>query len=291
MSQENQPHQEHSKLERVVEYPTVAVNGFFMLLILLVMVVLLIGSVAVRPMLVPILGLGCFLLVTGFSVVPPNEAKTVIFFGQYKGSLRKAGFFWTWPLSNRVRVTLRLINFDTKSLKVNDARGNPIEIGAVVVWRVVDTARSVFNVDNYQNFVETQAETALRALASHYPYDADDTEHSLRRSSDEVADRLQVDLQQRLNVAGIKVEDTRLSHLAYAPEIAAAMLRRQQAEAVISARRFIVENAVGMVDDVIGHFERGGHITLNDDRKASMITSLLVALVSDKDAEPVIRVG
>lgn len=289
MSDDHQP--DHSKLERVAEYHAVAVNGFFMLLIFLVMIGMTFLTLAAEPIFVPVLGGISFLLMSGFSVVAPNEARTVIFFGRYKGTLRRAGFFWTWPLSNRPKVSLRLINFDTKSLKVNDARGNPIEIGAVVVWRVVDTARAVFNVDNYQNFVETQAETALRALASHYPYDADDETHSLRRSGDEAADKLQIDLQKRLNVAGIKVEDTRISHLAYAPEIAAAMLRRQQAEAVIAARRFIVENAVGMVDEVMGHFSSSGAIHLSDDHKAAMINALLVALVSDKDAEPVIRIA
>ena len=291
MSDENGSPAEHRKLERVVEQSAFALPGFFMFFMMILLIALLVMSLVGRPVLVPFLGLGLFLISSGFCIVAPNEAKPVVFFGQYKGTLRQAGFFWTWPLSSRSRVSLRLINFDTKSLKVNDAKGNPIEIGAVVVWRVENTARAVFNVDNYQNYVETQAETALRALASHYPYDAPEPEHSLRGSADEVAERLKVDLQKRLNVAGITVEDTRLSHLSYAPEIAAAMLRRQQAEAVITARRFIVENAIGMVDDVMRHFEQSGHITLNDDRKANMITSLLVTLVAVKDAEPVIRVG
>jgi regulator of protease activity HflC (stomatin/prohibitin superfamily) len=280
-----------SKLESVGEYQAFSINGFFMLAIWLVLGAMFLGALAVRPGLAIPLGLIEFIILTGFTVVQPNEAKTVVFFGSYMGSLRTAGFVWSWPLSARQRVSLRLINFDTDKLKVNDVRGNPVEIAAIVVWRVVDSAKAVFNVDDYNEFVHVQAETALRHTAADYPYDAADGEKSLRGSSDEVAEDLMKQLQHRLEVAGIELEETRLAHLAYAPEIAAAMLRRQQAEAVISARRFIVENAVGMVDDVLDHFAKSGAVTLNDDRKATLIGNLMVALVSDRDAEPVIRVG
>ena len=279
------------RMENVEEFPAFSMNGFFVFAIWALLIALMIAAFTVRPFLGIILAVMNFLVMTGFTVIQPNEAKTVVFFGDFKGSLRDAGFRWTWPLSARQRVSLRLINFDSQQLKVNDVRGNPVEIGAIVVWRVVDSAKAVFNVDDYHEFVQTQAETALRNVAADYPYDADDSQKSLRGSSDDVANDLMGQLQKRLEVAGIVLEETRLSHLAYAPEIAAAMLRRQQAEAVIAARRFIVENAVGMVDDVLDHFSKAGSVNLDDNRKATLIGNLMVALVSDRDAEPVIRVG
>ncbi|MEO0392990.1 MAG: SPFH domain-containing protein [Pseudomonadota bacterium] len=279
------------RMENVEEFSAYSMNGFFMFAIWAALVALMLAAFTVRPFLGIILAVMNFLIMTGFTVIQPNEAKTVVFFGAFKGSLRDSGFRWTWPLSARQRVSLRLINFDSQQLKVNDVRGNPVEIGAIVVWRVVDSAKAVFNVDDYHEFVQTQAETALRNVAADYPYDAEDGEKSLRGSSDDVANDLMGQLQKRLEVAGIVLEETRLSHLAYAPEIAAAMLRRQQAEAVIAARRFIVENAVGMVDDVLDHFSKAGTVNLDDDRKATLIGNLMVALVSDRDAEPVIRVG
>lgn len=279
------------KMSNMTEVEAFSVNGFMILMFWLLLAALFVAALAFRPGLAIVIGLVGFITLTGFTVVPPNEAKTIVFFGTYMGVLRTPGFLWTWPLSVRQRVSLRLINFESQRLKVNDVRGNPVEIGAIIVWRVIDSAKAVFNVDDYHEFVKTQAETALRNVAAHYPYDAHDHELSLRGSSDHVAEDLQKQLQHRLEVAGIELEETRLSHLAYAPEIAAAMLRRQQAEAVISARRFIVENAVGMVDEVIGHFEKSGTLQLTDDRKATMIGNLMVALVSDHDAEPVIRVG
>ena len=280
-----------SKMKNVKEFEAFSLNGFFVFCFWILMIGTMLGAFAVRPGLGIPLAILNFLIMTGFTVIQPNEAKTVVFFGDFKGSLRRDGFLWTWPLSVRQRVSLRLINFDSEKLKVNDVRGNPVEIGAIIVWRVVDSAKAVFNVDDYHEFVQTQAETAIRHVAADYPYDAHDDEKSLRGSSDEVADDLKKQLQPRLEVAGIELEETRLSHLAYAPEIAAAMLRRQQAEAVISARRFIVENAVGMVDDVLEHFTQSGMVSLDDDRKATLIGNLMVALVSDRDAEPVIRVG
>ena len=279
------------QMKDVTEFPAFSMNGFFVFMIWAALIALMLTAFTVRPFLGVVLAVMNFLIMTGFTVIQPNEAKTVVFFGDFKGSLRDAGFRWTWPLSARQRVSLRLINFDSQQLKVNDVRGNPVEIGAIVVWRVTDSAKAVFNVDDYHEFVQTQAETALRNVAADYPYDAGDGEKSLRGSSDDVAHDLMGQLQKRLEVAGIVLEETRLSHLAYAPEIAAAMLRRQQAEAVIAARRFIVENAVGMVDDVLEHFSKAGTVNLDDNRKATLIGNLMVALVSDRDAEPVIRVG
>ncbi|MBV6631584.1 MAG: SPFH domain-containing protein [Alphaproteobacteria bacterium] len=278
-------------IDDVQEFKAFGINGFFMLAVFIAIAGLAALGMTVRPFSGIMLGIIAFLIMTGFTVVQPNEAKAIVFFGKYKGSIRTPGFQWTWPLSARQRVSMRLINFDSEKLKVNDVRGNPVEIGAIVVWRVVDSAKAVFNVDDYTEFVHTQSETALRNVAAKYPYDGSDDETTLRGSSDEVAADLIEQLQGRLEIAGVVLEETRLSHLAYAPEIAAAMLRRQQAEAVIAARRFIVENAVGMVDDVLGHFGDSGTVNLDDDRKATLIGNLMVALVSDRDAEPVIRVG
>ncbi|MEM6903012.1 MAG: SPFH domain-containing protein [Pseudomonadota bacterium] len=279
------------KIDDVQEFKAFGINGFFMLAVFLALVALAVIGMTVRPFSGIMVGVIAFIIMTGFTIIQPNEAKAIVFFGNYKGSIRTPGFQWTWPLSAKKRVSMRLINFDSEKLKVNDVRGNPVEIGAIVVWRVVDSAKAVFNVDDYIEFVHTQSETALRNVAANYPYDGADDEITLRGSSDEVAADLIKQLQGRLEIAGVVLEETRLSHLAYAPEIAAAMLRRQQAEAVIAARRFIVENAVGMVDDVLDHFGESGAVNLDDDRKATLIGNLMVALVSDRDAEPVIRVG
>lgn len=228
----------------------------------------------------------------GFVMVQPNEARVLIFFGKYTGSVREAGFFWVNPFTIKKRVSLRVRNFNSEKLKVNDAAGNPIIIGAVVVWKVVDSAKALFDVDNYEEFVAIQSETAIRSLASRYPYDshADDVP-SLRGIPDEVAETLKREVQERLEVAGVEVIEARISHLAYAPEIAQAMLRRQQAEAIIAARKKIVEGAVGMVEAALAHIEGQDLLQLDEERKAAMVNNLLVALVAEGDAQPVLNTG
>jgi regulator of protease activity HflC (stomatin/prohibitin superfamily) len=228
----------------------------------------------------------------GFLIVQPNEAKVFTVFGKYAGSIRDAGFHWTNPFTKRKPITLRARNFSSGIIKVNDASGNPIEIGAVVVWHVTDSAKASFNVESYENFVTIQSETAIRTLASRFPYDsADHTTESLRGNQDEVSADLKTQLQQRLSVAGVTMDEARLSHLAYAPEIAQVMLRRQQAAAVISARRLIVDGAVGMVKMALTSLEENGVVVLDNEKRAQMVNNLLVALVSETEAQPVINTG
>jgi len=230
----------------------------------------------------------------GLFIVQPNQAKTFTFFGRYVGSMRDSGFGWTNPLVKKRVVSLKARNFGSQVLKVNDALGNPIEIGAIVVWRVTDSAKALFNVDDYESFVTVQSETALRVLAGRFPYDNGTDDHakvSLRANQDEVALELRKELHDRLAVAGVTIDEARLSHLAYAPEIAQAMLRRQQASAVIAARRLIVDGAVGMVKMALEDLESQGVVKLDNERRASMVNNLLVALVSESEAQPVINTG
>ena len=228
----------------------------------------------------------------GFAVVNPNEARVLTLFGVYKGSLKAAGFWWVNPLIAARRLSLRVRNFESGKLKVNDHDGNPIEIAAVVVWRIVETFEAVFNVDDYEHFVHVQTEAAVRILATTYAYDAhDDGSLSLRSSVDEISDRLRHEVQARLSKAGIEVIEARISHLAYAPEIAGAMLRRQQASAVIAARRRIVEGAVGMVEMALDEISRKGVVALDEERKAAMVSNLLVVLCSERGVEPVVNTG
>jgi regulator of protease activity HflC (stomatin/prohibitin superfamily) len=233
-----------------------------------------------------------FMTFGGFFLIHPNESKVFTFLGKYVGSARTAGFFWTNPFVVKKKVTLRIFNFNSETIKVNDALGNPIEIAAVVVWHVVDSAKALFNVDSYQNFVAIQSETAIRQLATHYPYDAHDKDtESLRTNPDEIAGKLKDQVQNRLDVAGLHVVEARLSHLAYAPEIAQAMLRRQQAEAIIAARAKIVDGAVGMVEMALRSLEAQGVVKLDEDKKAAMVNNLLVALVSETEMHPIINTG
>ena len=228
----------------------------------------------------------------GLTVVNPNEAKVLTLFGVYKGSIKEPGFWWVNPLTNRRRVSLRVRNFESGKLKVNDHDGNPIEIAAVVVWRIVETYEAVFNVDDYEHFVHVQTEAAVRILATTYAYDAhEDGKLSLRSSVDEISDRLRAEVQSRLSKAGIDVIESRISHLAYAPEIAGAMLRRQQAGAVIAARQRIVEGAVGMVEMALDEISRKGVVQLDEERKAAMVSNLLVVLCSERGVEPVVNTG
>jgi len=228
----------------------------------------------------------------GLFVVNPNEGKVVQLFGGYVGTVKRAGFHWTNPFTMRRRVSLRVRNFESAKLKVNDHTGNPIEIAAVVVWRVVDTAEAVFEVDDYQNFVQVQSEAAVRNLAMSYPYDAHvDGEMALRSHPAEIAERMKAEIQDRLAKAGVEVVEARISHLAYAPEIASAMLRRQQANAIVAARQRFVEGAVGMVEMALARLAENRTVDLDEERKAAMVSNLLVVLCSDQHTQPVVNTG
>ncbi len=228
----------------------------------------------------------------GLTVVNPNQASVVQLFGAYRGSIKEQGFWWVNPLTSRRRVSLRIRNFESSKLKVNDHDGNPIEIAAVVVWRVVETAEAIFEVDDYEHFVHVQSEAAVRILATTYPYDAHvEGEMSLRMSTQEIALRLRAEIQERLAKAGVEVIEARISHLAYAPEIASAMLRRQQAGAVIAARQKIVEGAVGMVEMALEELSRKRVVELDEERKAAMVSNLLVVLCSEQNVHPVVNTG
>jgi regulator of protease activity HflC (stomatin/prohibitin superfamily) len=228
----------------------------------------------------------------GLTPVDPNESRALVLFGKYRGTIHEQGLHWVNPFTTRERISVRVRNFETSKLKVNDFDGNPIEIAAVVVWKVTDTAEALFEVDDYENFVEVQAEAALRNLATTHPYDAH-TEGTiaLRANPAEVADGLRSEIQDRLEKAGVTVIESRISHLAYAPEIANAMLRRQQANAVIAARTRIVEGAVGMVEMALAQLSAKQIVNLDEERKAQMVSNLLVVLVSEQDATPVLNAG
>ena len=232
-------------------------------------------------------------LSSGFFVVQPNQAQVLILLGNYVGSIRQPGFYWTLPwFVQRRPISLRVRNFNSDYLKVNDAQGSPIEIGAVIVWRVIDTARAIFDVEDFQKFVAIQSETAIRALANRYPYDIYETDlPSLRSQPDDMAEILKQEAQKRLEVAGVEVLDARLTHLAYAPEIAQAMLRRQQAVAVIAAKERIVEGAMGMVEMALTRLSEQRVVDLDEERKAAMVNNLLVAIVSESATQPIINAG
>jgi regulator of protease activity HflC (stomatin/prohibitin superfamily) len=228
----------------------------------------------------------------GLTVVNPNQSKVVLLFGTYKGSIKEQGFWWVNPVSTRRKVSLRIRNFESSKLKVNDQDGNPIEIAAVVVWKVVDTAEAVFQVDDYEHFVHVQSEAALRNLATRYPYDSHrEGDMSLRMSVLDIAHQLRDEIQERLAKAGVEVIEARITHLAYASEIASAMLRRQQAKAIIAARQMIVEGAVGMVEMALEQLSAKHVVDLDEERKASMVSNLLVVLCSDRDAQPIVNAG
>lgn len=275
------------------EKPLATVNGFVGIAVILALLglgawlLLITGNAAG----IVLMGLG-LLLASGIVLVQPNEAKAVVFFGRYLGTLRESGLHLTYPLTSRKRVSLRIRNFTSAKLKVNDVEGNPIEIAAVIAFRVVDSAKALFDVDEYERFVEIQSEAAIRNIASRYPYDLFDQEGiSLRSHTEEVAAELKADLQQRLAVAGVEVLEARLTHLAYAAEIAGAMLQRQQAKAIVAAREKIVEGAVGMVQMALEKLEREGIIALDEEKKATMVNNLMVAIVAERPAQPVIHTG
>ena len=232
------------------------------------------------------------IVAAGLTVVNPNEARAIVFLGHYAGTVRRQGFWWVNPFTLRPKISVRIRNFETGRLKVNDRNGNPIEIAAVVVWKVTDTAEALFEVDDYESFVHVQSEAALRGLAMAYPYDAHDEDvMSLRSSPGEIAAQLQDEVQDRLQKAGVEVLETRISHLAYAPEIASVMLRRQQAEAVIAARTRIVEGAVGMVEMALDSLSQKRLVELDEERKATMVSNLLVVLCSEQQTQPVVNTG
>ena len=228
----------------------------------------------------------------GLTPVNPNESRALVLFGHYAGTIRAQGLHWVNPFTVRRRISVRVRNFETGRLKVNDQHGNPIEIAAVVVWKVTDTAEALFEVDDFENFVHVQAEAALRNLATSHPYDAhQDDDVALRSSPVEIADQLRAEIQDRLETAGVEVIEARISHLAYAQEIASAMLRRQQANAVIAARTRIVEGAVGMVEMALDQLSAKNVVELDEERKAQMVSNLLVVLCSESETTPVVNAG
>jgi regulator of protease activity HflC (stomatin/prohibitin superfamily) len=234
----------------------------------------------------------CALGTVGLTIVNPNDGVAVLLLGDYRGTLRQPGFWWVNPFTTRRRVSLRVRNFESAKLKVNDHDGNPIEIAAVIVWKVVDTAEALFHVDNYQNFVQVQGEAAVRSLATLHPYEPhEEGEVSLRGSTGVIADLLRKEIQERLAQAGVEVIEARISHLAYAPEIASAMLQRQQAGAIIAARSRIVQGAVTMVEMALEELAKKQIVELDTERKAAMVSNLLVVLCSDRHAQPVVNAG
>lgn len=282
------------------------VNGFVVLLIWLVLTIAL-AAVAIAgfaafaqhrnaaglagAIVACVLGVILLLGITGLTVVNPNEAKVVQFFGRYIGSVSEPGFFSVLPLTDRRSISLRVRNFETQKLKVNDADGNPVEIAAVVVYKVIDSFKAAFAVDDYEEYVETQSEAAVRHLATTHPYDAHDAGRTSLRDGAEVAEELTVELRDRTETAGIEVIEARITHLAYAPEIAQAMLVRQQAAQVVAARTQIVEGAVGMVGLALNRLTAEGMVELDEERKATMVSNLLVVLCGDRPTQPVVNAG
>lgn len=272
----------------------------------LMLTVLLLGTVATIYGLITairteatatlLLSIGALVIVTilwfGLFTVQPNQSRVLQLFGNYVGSVRHPGLWWANPFFTKKAVSLRVRNFETTKLKVNDHSSNPIEIGAVVVWQVTDAAEALFEVDNFEDYVKVQSESALRGLANQYPYDAhEEGKMSLSTNTADVAERLKVEIQERLAKAGVKVQEARISHLAYAPEIAGVMLRRQQASAVIAARQKIVDGAVGMVESALEQLSAKQIVHLDEERKAAMVSNLLVVLCSEQATQPVVNAG
>ena len=287
-------------LNRTQERKANTSNGGMMLLLSLVVLAVLIWLIvelisdenAVNGLGTILLSIVFVLQLCGFYTLQPNEGAAITLFGNYKGTDRTPGLRWMLPWYTRKKISLRVRNVTGEKLKVNDKRGNPIEIAAVVVWRVTDTAQALFDVDQYQTFVDIQIETAVREIASHFAYDhAEHEEPTLRGDADQVSTLLREKLQERVSVAGVVVDETKLSHLAYAPEIAGAMLRRQQAEAVLAARQKIVQGAVMMVESALEQLSERDIVKLDDERRAAMVSNLLVVLCGDRDAQPVVNAG
>ncbi|WP_301003947.1 SPFH domain-containing protein [Arsukibacterium sp.] len=271
-------------------------GGFGMIGVLLILQVLMVAAAIVMPgvikavfLLAAVVVLVCWF---GFYMVHPNQSAVLQLFGRYVGTDLNNGLRWSNPLYSKQKVSLRVRNFESSKMKVNDSAGNPVEIAAVVVWKVVDSAEAVFEVDNYENFVSIQSESAIRHLASSYAYDAgNDDDISLRSSTDDITELLKSEIQARLNKAGVQVLESRISHLAYAQEIASAMLQRQQAAAIVAARRQIVEGAVGMVESALEQLSARNVVELDDERKAAMVGNLLVVLCGDHHVQPVLNTG
>lgn len=284
----------------IKEIPGRARNGIFYLLLLLGTLVLAITLLvrgarqddAATALFAVALFVVTAIMMAGLFTVQPNQARALTLFGRYKGSVKEPGLWFVNPLMTKKPVSLRVRNFETAKLKVNDLDSNPIEIGAVVVWQVVDSAEALFEVDNYEDYVRVQSESAVRTLATQYPYDAhSEGVVSLSHNAADISERLAAEVQDRLQKAGIKVLEARITHLAYASEIAGAMLRRQQATAIIAAREKIVEGAVSMVDMALKRIEAGGIVVLDDERKAAMVSNLLVTLCAEQPMHPVINTG
>ncbi len=282
-------------MKNISEKEIKAYNGYLMLL-LLVAIGLVLGltiwlyEAVSAGVAVTVLGF-CF---KGFFIINPNESKVFTLFGSYRGTVKENGFFWLNPLYSRRGISLRARNFDSERVKVNDKIGNPILINVILVWKVKDTFKAAFDVDNYEEFVRVQTDAAVRKLAGSYPYDnfEDDTAQlTLRSGMDEVNEALEREIAERLHIAGIDVMESRIGYLAYAPEIASAMLKRQQAEAIVAARKKIVEGAVGMVDDALKQLSEQNIVDFDEDKKASMVSNLMVVLCSDKEATPIINTG
>ncbi|MFJ9039333.1 SPFH domain-containing protein [Streptomyces sp. NPDC102406] len=250
------------------------------------------GAKAALIVLGILIGIASLFAMGGLNMVAPGEARVVQLFGRYRGTIREDGLRWVNPLTSRTKVSTRVRNHETAVLKVNDAYGNPIELAAVVVWKVEDTAQATFEVDDFLEFVSTQTEAAVRHIAIEYPYDAhDEGGLSLRGNAEEITEKLAVELHARVEAAGVQIIESRFTHLAYAPEIASAMLQRQQAGAVVAARRLIVDGAVGMVEDALARITEQDFVALDEERKAAMVSNLLVVLCGDRAAQPVLNTG
>lgn len=277
----------------IAEKRITPVSGYIMLGVLFVMFVFAVAvGTRAQGVAMAILVIGVF-LVRGFFFLNPNSSMVLTLFGKYEGTVKENGFHWVNPFFSRKQISLRARNFDSEKIKVNDKVGNPIQIGVILVWQVEDTFKAAFDVDNYENFVKVQSDSAVRKLAGHYAYDNfdDDSEVTLRSGHDEVNSTLEENLSKRLLIAGIRVIEARIGYLAYAPEIASAMLRRQQAAAVVSARFKIVEGAVSMVQMALDHLAKQNIVELDEERKAAMVSNLMVVLCSDKDATPIVNTG
>lgn len=282
----------------IVEKKASTANGYTAIVALLLLQIACLAAIVFVPGLLKIVFVFATIIVFicwfGFFLVHPNQGRVLQLFGKYVGSEMEAGLRWANPLYQKSRVSLRVRNFESSTLKVNDSDGNPIDIGAVIVWKVVDTAEAMFEVDDYENFVIIQSEAALRNLATTHPYDSHETEEielCLRSSPDQVAELLKQEVQNRLSKAGVEVIETRISHLAYAPEIASAMLQRQQASAIVAARHKIVEGAVGMVELALESLAKKNVVELDEERKAAMVSNLLVVLCGESQAQPIVNTG
>jgi regulator of protease activity HflC (stomatin/prohibitin superfamily) len=276
----------------MTQRPAWALNGWLGVIVLALCVGGFLLAVGGSPGWVWLPILAFVVVVTSLVVVPPGQTSVVQFFGTYVGTVRRPGFWWVLPMTVRRRVSVRVRNFETNRLKVNDSDGNPVEIAAIVVWQVADTARSTYAVDSYEDFVSVQAEAALRHVANTHPYDdADSNETSLRGATDVVAGELAAEVAERVAIAGVEIVEVRISHLAYAQEIAQAMLRRQQANAVVAARSRIVEGAVGMVELALARLADHDVVDLDEERKASMVSNLMVVLCGDQPASPIVNAG